>query len=168
MLYSKKGVCENNGSVVQAIGENLLGFFNLANFHKVPNDSSTTIYSQQDYNNLVTILDGFQELAQQAFRDKTERFCLDTAITIALPPASKLKSLIMLTKQTPPPITVDGDVWTIPGDAVAIILALQIRNCTYLAMVNVDNEKHAILSEACNKNIPCDIWMDCKLNPLDC
>lgn len=163
MIYSKKGRCTAGGCEFNAIGENLLGFFNLGNFNVQENNIYQTIYENVDREALVSLLDGFVESAQEAFKQPKEDCILDTRIPIPKLAMNLSGAKLMLTKKLPPPLYVNGlGYFEVNKNKLAVIVAVLHRNTTSLMLIQDDNELHAILTECFNKNIPTEKWLDFK------
>lgn len=163
MIYCKEGRCTAGGCEFNAIGENLLGFFNLGNFTVQENNRHKTIYGEDDRNALVSLLDGFVENAQEAFKQPKEDIILDTRIPIPKLAMQLSGSKLMLTKKLPPPLYVNGlGYFEVDENKLAVIVAVLHRNTTSLMLIQDDNELHALLTESFNKNIPTEKWLDFK------
>lgn len=163
LIYSKEGRCTAGGCEFNATGENLLGFFNLGNFTIQENNIYQTIYENDDREALVSLLDGFVESAQEAFKQPKEDCILDTRIPIPKLAMQLSGSKLMLTKKLPPPLYINGlGYFDVDENKLAVIVAVLHRNTTSLMLIQDDNELHALLTECFNKNIPTEKWLDFK------
>lgn len=180
MLYQYGGCCHGGGCLFDAIGENLLCFFNIKGYQKTVNDKTKSIFDHECRDALIKKLNDIQRTAIDFLRNnktysvlstKTDLKLFEEAIEIVQQvsvnlPATKINAAILFTKDYPPPLIVDGNEWYIPEDTICVLFAIEIRDVVYLATIDNPEDIYNLHKEACDKNLPFDTWFKCNVSKV--